>query len=340
MSAHHRELNKKRGSEPLVHTPYSCLPEILRARGYRTVFLQGGTKAFATKGDFLLAHGFEEVHGKAELRKRFPKRVPSRWGMHDDALVDYTREQVQRLEALREKDGRPYFIMMLTLDTHAPGLPSPGCRAPPSVRRISHDRNSRLMLRSLHCADKELGRLGQFLLHPKRREQTVWALTGDHPSAPWPFVRDIFRKRREPYAGWSGRLPLILHDPTHHLPKEVDVLSGTTDIAPTLLHILGIQDGANSMLGHSIFGRRARLPQLVGRMGPRSVSLHRPGRSRNVSMGRLQAMCELNQPVLPNDAEALSPCELLSWIRWRDGLWSNKRLLPPPAPKVHATAKQ
>ena len=42
----------------------------------------------------------EEVHGKAMLRKRFPKRHMSRWGMHDDALVEYAREQIERLEAL------------------------------------------------------------------------------------------------------------------------------------------------------------------------------------------------------------------------------------------------
>ena len=57
--------------------------------------------------------------------------------------------------------------------------------------------------------------------------------------------------------GWSfDRLPLLIHDPTHQLPPKVDVLSGSLDVAPTLLHLVGLAQQPTTMAGASIFGNR------------------------------------------------------------------------------------
>ncbi|HTU63892.1 MAG TPA: sulfatase-like hydrolase/transferase, partial [Polyangiales bacterium] len=102
------KIGQREDKEALAHASLTCLPKVLRDLGYRTVFIQGGRKEFAGKQDFLVGHGFEEMHGLPELRARFPKRHVSRWGMHDNTLIEYTEEQIARLEALRERDGRPF----------------------------------------------------------------------------------------------------------------------------------------------------------------------------------------------------------------------------------------
>jgi arylsulfatase A-like enzyme len=340
-ASHDRELNRGRGSEALVRTPMTCLPSILRSLGYRTVFIQGGKKEFAGKSDFLLTHGFDEMHGQPELAARFPGRDISTWGAHDDALVEYAEEQVRRLEALRAKDGRPYFLMMLTLDTHSPGLPPPECAMPESLNAISSDRNSRLMLRSLHCTDAALARLGRFLTQdPARSKNTLWALSGDHPTSAMRFVSDLHKRKGHPYTGWSGRLPLMIYDPSHTLPARVPVLASHIDLAPTLLHLIGAGDVPNSMTGHSIFGRRPKLPMLVGRVGPKYVALYRPGsKTRSMTPAFLKELCEQKKPVFEGDAYALDACELLAWLRLQDALWQEKRLYPRTLPTPSAAMR-
>jgi len=318
-----------RGPLTLVHTPLSCLPEILRQNGYRTVFVQGGAKDFSNKGAFLRAHGFEEVHGLAEVSARFRDRRRSPWGVHDQMLVRYVREQIRRLEELRAQDGRPYFLAMLTLDTHSPGQLPPACW-PTQARKYATDERSDRMLRSLFCADRELGKLGRFLLNDEaRRDSTVWLLTGDHPAPPMGFVKALYRERGEPFPGWHGRLPLLIHDPTHRLPEQVPVLSGHVDLAPTLLHIVGLADVPGAMTGYSIFGERPAHPLLVGRVGSKYVALYTPTADGDLTMGALRKACAEEVPVLPADPGAPRACDLLTWVRWQNTLWSYRRIAPP-----------
>ncbi len=329
-ASHYRDINLGQGGDVLTHTPFVCLPKVLKDLGYRTVFIQGGKKEFASKADILSAHGFEEIHGRPELEARFPGQDISRWGMHDDVLVNYAQQQIKRLEKLREKDGRPFFVMMLTLDTHSPGLAPPECAMPGSLLRITADGDSRDMIRSLHCTDASLGRLGRFILDDRTRsKRTVWAVTGDHPTSAMKFVRDIHQRYGESYTGWSGRMPLLIYDPTHQLPARVPVLSSHIDLAPTLLHILGIRDAPNSMTGFSIFGRRPQLPMLIGRVGPKYVALYLPNhQTRSMTMGMLGQLCASKQPIFEKEPKAMSACDLQRWVRWQNVLWSDKRLFP------------
>lgn len=330
----HRRLNDGEGTETLADTPMTCLPAMLRAQGYRTVFIQGGEKVFSGKQEFLLAQGFDEMHGLDELLARYPDLPRWHWGAYDYTLTRYVQDEVRRLEALRAKDGRPYFIAMLTLDTHAPGkIPWSRCRPDDWVTELARgDKRSGFMVRALHCADRELGKIGRFILDdPVRKRSTAWMLTGDHPTYALSFVRRLYRKRRRPYRGWTERLPLLIHDPLHALPREVPVLSGHTDLAPTLLHMLGLGHLETAMTGHSIFGRRPELPLLVGRQGPNNVALYTPRMARAMRLGQLEKRCKAGRPASARDPKAMSACDLFAWAMWQQSLWRAKRIAPPGA---------
>jgi hypothetical protein len=327
----YEDLNARRGGDALEHTALRCLPEILREHGYRTVYIQGGSNRFAGTEGFLRAHGFDETYGFAELEKLHPERDNSLWGVHDDVLVWFAERKIRELEARRAEDGRPFFVMVQTLDMHAPGHSPWSCGLPAALRAISDDADSRRMLRAVHCADKALGHFGRFLLDDAgRAKRTLWALTGDHPSEPLAFLNALHKKRGDRYGGWSGRLPLLLHDPHHALPKQVDTLAGHLDLGPTLLHLLGVGGVPAAMEGRSIFGERPRLPLLIGRMAPSFVAIHRPGHTLSLSVDRLLALCNERAPLIAGDADALSSCELLDWLRWQNALWKHKRIYPEP----------
>jgi hypothetical protein len=84
------------------------------------------------------------------------------------------------------------------------------------------------------------------------------------------------------------------------------------------------------MEGRSIFGERPRLPLLIGRMAPSFVAIHRPGHTLSLSVDRLLALCNERAPLIAGDADALSSCELLDWLRWQNALWKHKRIYPEP----------
>jgi phosphoglycerol transferase MdoB-like AlkP superfamily enzyme len=325
----YEDLNEHRGTDALEHTALRCLPEILRERGYRTVYIQGGSNRFAGTEGFLRAHGFDEIYGRVELEKLHPERDNSLWGVHDDVLVQFTEQKIRELEAQRAQDGRPFFVMTQTIDMHSPGHSPWSCALPAALRAISDDADSRRMLRAVHCTDKALGHFGHFLLDEAgRADRTLWALTGDHPSEPFAFLNALHKKHGDRFAGWSGRLPLLLHDPTHALPKQLDALAGHLDLGPTLLHLLGISGITTAMEGRSIFGERRQLPLLIGRMAPNFVAIHRPNRTVSLSVDRLLALCSEEAPLIAGDPMALSSCELLAWLRWQNALWKHKRIYP------------
>lgn len=313
-------------------TAYSCLADLLGAQGYRTVYVQAASKKVAGKEFFLRTHGFEEVHGREDLRERWPGGEEGPWGAHDDVLVRYTQEQIARLEALRRRDGRPFLLVMLTLDTHDPGMAAERCALPKGeagaaqVQGLPTAAGPRRLAAAYHCADAALGTLGRFLLAPGRRDQTLWALTADHAQFRTLHSAPLFTG---PDEGWTfGPVPLLLHDPRHALPRRVEVLSGTEDLTPTLLHLLGVSPRLHSLGGHSVFGSRRRHPALVGRVGARLAYLQGPGSRSEVPIGMLGRLCASGKPVDAGAPGPLSACELAAWIRWQDALWAAQRLFP------------
>ncbi len=123
-------------------------------------------------------------------------------------------------------------------------------------------------------------------------------------------------------------MPLIIHDPMHDLPPEIDTLSGSLDLAPTLLHLLGVNVGMHSMTGKSIFGSRRQTPWLLGRVGGRLVYANNQHSQHEATRSTLQTICEQGSKLVPKGEDWVTACDVLDWLRWQDALWSNRRLYP------------
>ena len=220
---------------------------------------------------------------------------------------------------------------MLTLDAHAPGMAGPECQLPAraagdAVQDVSDTGAARRLLASYHCADRAIGRLGRFLLDGPRADQTVWLLTADHAAFPdaVPEIYDVDPSQQLA----STNVPFLLHDPLHRLPARVPTLSGTRDVAPTLLHVLGVTDVANSMGGESIFGKRPKHPLLLGRVGSRLVLARTPEASVELPVGEVREDCARHVVFLHTNKGDFTACDAIAWLDWRDALWSAGRLFP------------
>ncbi|GEM_PF-1702110 len=323
------------GEEIDGQTPMTCLPDVLRARGYRTLFVMPTEKTVTGIEYFMLTHGFDEIHGRGEIRRTLPGRAENAWGVHDDTLAQYIQWQVLRLEKLREKDGRPFLVVYITGDAHEPGMHDPAtCELPAKVTAtgkaiadVPDDDASKKQLAAFFCTDRELGKTGRFLLDPKRADMTMWVITSDHALIRTPGARRILFKE-----GWQGAfapIPLMIWDPRHDLPTKVKVVSGSTDVAPTMMHLLGGKMGPNSFTGRSIFGTRRDRQVITGRMGTRMLMLADKRDKREMGPGHARKRCKEGKPFFNEKGDfGLDACDIATYFEWQDTLHGNNRVLP------------
>ncbi len=311
------------------NTPFVCMPDVLRQAGYRTVFVQ--TTALEAMGieAFLRTHGFDEVIGRPQVRAKHPARPEGPFGAHDDTLIDVASDVLRKLEAERHKDGRPFLLVVLTIDTHEPGMAPAHCQVPPNVTDAPAEAGPRKVLAAFHCTDDQLGRWHALLAEPSRAANTLWMLTGDHSILNTLNTRPLFRGPGDGIACSPG--VWLIGDPLHELPARPKVVSGSQDVAPTLLHLLGLHRGETTMAGHSVFGRRPQFPLILGRVGGRTAFVQWQAQHAELSAEDLRQRCAAKEPLLgPGTADPpdFDACDFAAWLKWQDGLWDAKRLFP------------
>ena len=207
----------------------ACLGDVLHQAGYRQVFLGGAPITFSNKGEFFSTHGYNEALGLTELEEKANGKLPqSGWGLYDSTLFDIALQRYRKLEAR----GKPFNLTLLTLDTHPPhGRPSPGC--PPYVG------NSNTMLQAVHCTDYLIGRFIDALSKEPDWNRTVVVIMSDHLA---------MRNDAEPfYPEHYHRQPALLVLNAGRGVRSARMYH--MDIAPTVLHLLGVRSNASFIAG-------------------------------------------------------------------------------------------
>lgn len=107
-----------------------CLPQILKENGYTNYYLQGASLTFAGKGKFLRQHGINNIYGRTYLNEyyNYDKRYHGNWGINDHGTYKFAKKKL--LEISKEKNNKPFFFAMLTVDSHYPGFLNEKCDAP------------------------------------------------------------------------------------------------------------------------------------------------------------------------------------------------------------------
>ncbi|MDF9276382.1 LTA synthase family protein [Arthrobacter sp. EH-1B-1] len=100
----------------------TCLGDLLDEQGYKNVFLGGANASFAAKDVFLSSHGYSEIKDLSDWRAAGEpeNNFRSDWGLSDERLMAYAKDEIDVLHAEAENTGQPFNLTMLTLDTHAP----------------------------------------------------------------------------------------------------------------------------------------------------------------------------------------------------------------------------
>jgi len=215
----------------------SCIGDALKKEGYQLSFTAGSDFGMEHKKKLLVNQGIHSIYTKEKIQTILNKDLPeSKWGIYDDDLLKSSLTRIEKLN----KSNTPFGEIVLTLDTHVPGLKTPAC----NNLKYANGKNS--ILNSIHCADNLLSNYIESIFALPNSENITVILLSDHlhPGSE-PTIDSLKRKNRK-------NLFVILNSPISNESEINSVNASQLDIAPTILHSLGYSIGSFN-LGRNVF---------------------------------------------------------------------------------------
>ncbi|NJO69897.1 MAG: sulfatase-like hydrolase/transferase [Bacteroidetes bacterium] len=195
-----------------------ALPHILGKNGYSTAFFHGGRNGTMGFDEFSRVAGIQHYYGMNEYEG--PSAFDKSWGIFDDEFLQYTAKQMQQLK-------EPFFSAIFTLSSHHPYfVPAKYDKMIPS--------DEEPQLRSIRYTDIALRNFLQTAKQQPWFKNTLFVLVADHTA------KVIDQTYNNPVGNF--RIPIAFYHPgEHNLNGRRNDIVQQTDIMPSILHFLGIE---------------------------------------------------------------------------------------------------
>jgi len=244
---------------------FVSLPRLLRSKGYTTVSAHGYKRGYWNRSRFHPSLGFDHSYFRRSLGSS--RRMG--WGMADEVFLERGLARVAKLD-------QPLFGMLITLTSHHPYNYVP--RKQRTLRRVYGLGMLGNYLHSMRYVDQSLQHFFELLDASPLAGKTLVVLYGDHDSK-LRFDERIQKRAKRTLSSlgegvgmaqlgerhWSvDRIPLLFVWPGARRTGEIDTVGGQVDIAPTLLHYLGIER-PRAFLGRALLpGRGGQVVRMDG----------------------------------------------------------------------------
>jgi lipoteichoic acid synthase len=229
---------------PLVKR--TSLATVFQDRGYHTLFMTPSDMTWAGWRDFVRTRGFADVRDDHDL----PCTAPvSSWGVEDRCFVDGL------VDFIDHDEGRPFFVMGWTQQTHHPYEPTPGIPLLDLLKEPGPDGyDLNRYLNVLHETDRQLARVFDALRRMRLADHTLVVVVGDHGQA-FGFPHDSYLQGRTVYEE-DVHVPLLFWLPQRYrTPLHSPTIGGHVDLAPTIADLAGVPAAADWQ-GSSLFDPR------------------------------------------------------------------------------------
>jgi phosphoglycerol transferase MdoB-like AlkP superfamily enzyme len=219
---------------------YMALPRVLADRGYHTVSAVAFEPGFWNRRVMHPAYGFQQTLFESDFR--MTEQIG--WGLNDH---DFLQQMVPRLAA----QPRPFLAWLITLSLHHPYTDFPEAH---KVMRLGPLEGTPLgnYLHTMRFLDQALEDF-EAALARNGLDDSVIVVFGDHDAG---FARDETLARtigvRADDIGWAlnDRVPLLIHAPGLHGVHAIP--AGQTDLAPTLLGLVGVDASPLPYVGRNL----------------------------------------------------------------------------------------
>jgi arylsulfatase A-like enzyme len=234
-----------------INLPTYGISELMQSHGYKTNFFTGADWGIGGLRPFIRQIGVDHIYDKHEILSFAPHAEGASWGFHDEYLLDMTLDHFEKMKET------PQFYYILTTTTHHPWI-IPNSHTPPPLEHIKDDRY-RNYLKTLHYADRQVGRFIKQLEEKKLTKNLILFVMGDHgvgfdgvdPSTTHlGYGRDDF-----------FHVPLMIYAEGKIVhPLTIDTDASHCDLLPTLMDLLGLR-GYQHSIGRSLL-RKEESPKI------------------------------------------------------------------------------
>ncbi|MDP6547127.1 MAG: sulfatase-like hydrolase/transferase [Phycisphaerae bacterium] len=234
---------------------FQTLFGVFASRGYSTLFITGSDPNFDNMKNFFSAAGAREIIGKDEIS---PEPAGA-WDVPDEMVFQKAHEWFV------SRGDEKFFATILTVSNHLPYKIPAGRTA---MRPETSEENR--ILNAYRYADWALGEFFREARGAEYFRNTIFVIVSDHAHGEY-----LHMDRAIDIPGY--RIPCVFYAPGIVTPRNITTIASQSDIAPTLLAILG------GTYEHSFLGRN------ILRVAPgdgfallhedRHIAFVRPGRA-------------------------------------------------------------
>lgn len=225
----------------------ASIGEILQRAGYEQVLLLGSDANFANRSGYFTENGHYDIVDINELKElgRLPEDYQEWWGVEDEKLFAFAKEELTRLAA----ENEPFNFTMLTADTHFPD----GYKC-----RLCEDEFEEQYANVLHCSSKQVCAFVSWIQEQPFYENTTIVISGDHLTMDPDFLAGLDTEyQRTTY----NCIINSAVEPAQEKMREF----GSFDMYPTTLAALGVEiSGDHLALGTNLFSGEETLTEKYG----------------------------------------------------------------------------
>ena len=231
---------------------YTALPKILVEHGYSTLSAVPFEPGFWNRQVMHPSYGFQRTLFEPD----FQMTEQIGWGLNDR---DFLRQMVPHLLQLQ----KPFAGWLITLSLHHPFADFPQRHKSLQLGNLEGTSFGNY-LHTMHFFDSALAEFKALLAERGLLDSSIVVVFGDHDAG---FVRDVSLSRtigiRSDDIAWTlnDRIPLFVRVPhgesNPDLHGQRSMPAGQTDLAPTILGLLGIDAGMLAYVGRDLLGAPA-----------------------------------------------------------------------------------
>ncbi len=253
--------------------PLKTMSEILKARGYRNLYVHTWRLSYVGTRRFLQNRKFDTLIDINQLRRAPSYNIKLGYGVDDRAMIE------PGIQELKRDRSKPFFAVFCPMSPHFPypipdlkyNLTGPVKHAPKTMPYYRQK-----YINSLHYGDAVLGMLMDRLEAEGLLDNTLVFIVADHGQAFWEH-RGNFRHRTGIYEE-NVHVPFMIYSKKFF--KNTVYYDGVTrhiDILPTVQDVLGIK-ARPEQEGLSLLSPRPEQMALFQTYGPNHVMGVRDGR--------------------------------------------------------------
>ncbi len=219
---------------------FDCTPDILKSHGYSANVFHAYQGGFWNRNAMYRSMNYDMFYNL----KHYQQDEAVGWSVGDKSFFRQSMDVVAEQKA-------PFYAFMITLTSHHP-YSMPEAQKLLDVGELK-DTILGNYLQSVHYVDAAVGELIERLKSENLWDNTILVLYGDHDNSikEWDQYEQFLGK---PYTDFEQKrfnkqVPLMIHFPDSAHSGEYKMAAGQTDLAPTVLHLLGISTADSYMVG-------------------------------------------------------------------------------------------